>query len=516
MISSSQKCLLRESTYSKVLCSSSSSSSISTISANDINEGTSSHQTIDYKENLNSIVNLKQFDEIITNTLLDTTVDKFSLLSVNGDGTNLKSFQEKISKLRHIDSVVSLVAEESSLNINSNNNNINNQNESILTVKNDQYIDTSALLANKIVQQQHLDESIKLKGVINDDIQTKLKLIERDIMPNWCDIDKNEQKSIHTILTRWQGIINSKFNVIKSKNKFIKEFELKESKYSRKGKFNYEHNRIQMDKLQLGLFQICSGLKKPNSKADKIAKTTINTQTPLVLTSSEINDKLKIKPNTRLILRSFKKFMDSFYCLENTEICNSNGDMKQYWLNLNKFLKHLSKGVLRSALYIYENAQLNKCSLGSPPLYVIESDCCDGDYDDIPYVEFETLYEYVYLCICQLDKENKQERRKYGLNVNSFEHEDVQDFDYDKEISNVKNSIKGKLSNKRLILRLYVLMLNCLVRVVQLALVIREYLTFKSSNYQIDTFSHILAHECNLLREYLKEILKLDSNHNNC
>ena len=393
--------------------------------------------TLDYNENVSdSITDFQNFDKILTNALLDTTIDRLSLLNISSgtqleeseSNKTLKAFNEEIQTLRHIDSVIDNSIPET----------INNTKPSIPT---------------------------------NDELYTNLALIQRDIMPKWSEVNENERNQICTMLTRWQGIIKSNFDRNKSKQKSIKDLKLDENKYANKGKFNFNLNRIHMKKLQLDLFK-CLGGEQSSST-------------------------VKIKPNARLILRAFKKFDDVFICLENSSKYEfDDNNKKLYWFNLNKYLHHTSKAILRCALYIYENAHLNKCSLGSPPIYAIESDFCDEA--DVPYISFETLYEYIYLCLSQLDTINKAYRRKNGHCISEVDSQVL-----------CLNELDGKRMNKKtLISKNYTLMLNCLIRLLQISKLIRENLTMKQKVFSIDIYSHVVEHECRLLREYLKEILK--------
>jgi hypothetical protein len=421
--------------------------SLATLVASDSNTSLKSSDTlvttiVDYNENLNSIVNLKQFDEIITNTLLDKTIDRFSLLNIKSDtqlNEPLKSFNDEIQTLRHIDSIID-----------------NSVHEHTTTTP---------------TPTPHTEQP-------NDELFTNLTLIQRDIMPIWSDVNKTEQNSICSILNRWQGIINSKFDHVKSKKKSIKQFELNENKYLQKGEFNYESNRTQMKKLQLDLFKSLGGTLEMST--DRL---------------------VKIKPNTRLILRAFKKLDDTLNCLENaSKFEHDKLNTKLYWFNMSKFLQHTSKAVLRCALYVYENAHLNKCSLGSPPLYIIESDLCDEA--DVPYVKFETLYEYIYLCLLQLDTGNKENRRKNGHVVCEVESEIMC-------YSEIKEDLSYK-NKKKLIAKYFTLMLNCLIRIVQLAVCVRDGMVMKQRVHSTHVYSYIIEHESKLFREYLKEILKIE------
>ena len=314
-------------------------------------------------------------------------------------------------------------------------------------------------------------------GSHTEDIEEKSYLemisVQTDIMPKWSQIDINERNSIMKILIRWQGIINTNFERIKSKQKYMKPLVVNENKYDKKGKFNYDSYKTHMKKLQIDLYKILCGKKQPPSE---------NSTT---MTKAESHNQ-NLQPNTRLIMRAFKKISIAFECLESADRTTP----PFYWSHLAKFIQHISKAVLRCSIYVYENAKLYKCSLGSPPIYVLESDCCDER--DVPYVKVETLYEYIYLCLSQLDTSNKSDRKKYGLNL---ERETMDD--------NENSSIKKKE-------KYYCLTLNCLIRILQLASLVRDSLTFKQIQYQIDIYSHMLSHETDLIFEYLKEIHKIN------
>ena len=319
----------------------------------------------------------------------------------------------------------------------------------------------------------HTDDiQVKQSNEMSDEEKSYLEMIsvQTDIMPKWSQIDINERNSIIKILIRWQGIINTNFERIKSKQKFMKPLVVNENKYDKKGKFNYDSYKTHMKKLQIDLYKILCGKKTPFENC----------------TTQSHNQNLQ--PNTRLIMRSFKKISLAFECLESA----NRTTPPFYWSHLAKFIQHISKAVLRCSIYVYENAKLYKCSLGSPPIYVLESDCCDER--DIPYVKVETLYEYIYLCLSQLDTSNKSDRKKYGLNLDK---ETIDEID--------ENSLKKKD-------KYYCLTLNCLIRLLQLASLVRDSLTFKQIQYQTDFYSHMLSHETDLIVEYLKEIHKINEN----
>ena len=412
----------------------------------------------EYNENSSSIVNFEQFDQMLTNTLFDTTIDRFSLLNIKSNtelhesdsNRTLKAFNDEIQTFRHIDSDIDIANESGVINV---------------PLSSEEVIITKS--------------SNKNSSVATDDVYKNLTIIQRDIMPIWRDIDLNERNAISAILKRWEGIIQTNFDRIRNKQKSMADLNFNEKKYRGKGRYNFELNRTQMKKMQLDLFK--------------------------TLTGGTINDKKQansaVKPNTRLILRAFKKFDDTFNCLETSaKYEQDERNAPLYWSNLKMFLQHTSKAILRCALYVYQNAHLNKCSLGSPPLYVIESDYFCHE-ENVPYVKFETLYQYVYLCLSQLDTANKGDRRKNGHKVKEVDSE---------LLVEVKEKCLNSMNKKKTISNYYVLMLNCLIRLIQVATFVRQCLTMKQREYTIDMYSHAVEHECRLFREYLKEVLKIE------
>lgn len=258
------------------------------------------------------------------------------------------------------------------------------------------------------------------------------------------------------MLAKWENLIGNYFERIKSKQKHMKQLVINTEKYSRKGEFNFEDNKVRSIKRRNDIFRICGG-------------SLINNENRI-----ELNDTNKnIRPKTRLILRAFKKFENSFSCLE--EAFHSND---KSWSCLALFIQHSTKALLRCSLYIYEAAKLNKCSLGSPPIFIIES---DDSSNEVPKIQLQTLYEYLYLCICQLDTLNKEERKRDGIAGNQ---------DTKRYNSKQKSAI---------------LILNVLLRLVQLTSLIRDNVTFKQLTYDINIYSHLFEHELSLIIEYLKE-----------
>jgi hypothetical protein len=307
-----------------------------------------------------------------------------------------------------------------------------------------------------------LDNQETLKSIVdiqlNNNKIINIDLILDDLMPKWSNLPQNEQISIKNMLFKWESLISNHFNRIKSKQKHMKELVINnKEKYICKGNFNFKENKCKSIKRKNDLFRVCGG-------------SIINEN------RIELNDTNRnIRPRTRLLMRSFKKFDNCFNCLEDAFNLNDN-----YWSCLALFVQHSTKALLRLSLYIYETSKLNKCSLGSPPIFIIES---DDTSNEIPKIQLQTLYEYLYLSLCQLDTYNKEERKREGI--------------HNKNNQDIK---KLNTKNKSLIL-----ILNVLIRIVQLTCLIRDNITLKQLTYDISVYSYLLEHELSLILEYLKE-----------
>ena len=71
------------------------------------------------------------------------------------------------------------------------------------------------------------------------------------------------------------------------------------------------------------------------------------------------------------------------------------------------------------------------------------------------------------------------------------------------------------MENQNELLRYYKLVLNCLIRLIQMSTMIKENLIMKKIQYaeeenvcDIDVYAHFASNECRLIREYLKQILE--------
>lgn len=307
-----------------------------------------------------------------------------------------------------------------------------------------------------------LDEHRKIKeNKINEEYTLKIEPIQKELMPIWSNIDSDERLGIIDLYSRWESSLENNFNRIKFKQKSIKPIYMNYLKLAQKGEFNFEANKLQLKKMQIDLLEIST------------------------------DEKNEIKPNTRVLLKSFKEFLNAFDSLHESKL-NSNS----YWHNLNIFLIHMSKSILRCAFYVHENANLYKASIGLPPIYVLESD--DMSKNDQIRIKLETLYHYVYLCLNQLNINVRKEDLVEETNQNLT----------------TRSKRERKFYNRNLKLKFYKLILNCLVRLIQLCSLVRDSVIMKQVNYQnenvtdIDIYSHFISNECKLVKEYLKEIIQ--------
>jgi len=276
----------------------------------------------------------------------------------------------------------------------------------------------------------------------------------------------------------------------------------------KKGAFRFDLARAYLERNQMELLTL-SGYEGTPHTASKLTITESKSSTSLLSVNQHLYAcsadqqsvrSSSIRPNTRLILKCFKQFIEAFECLSRSRQAKySDGgggesDLKLYWSNLTKFNLHMSKAVLRCCFYVYENADLKRggggAAISLPPIYVLESnDCEQTNSKNSPNVKLESLYEYVYVCRSYV---------KHKLRVIKKNVEDEQQQRYKSET-----------------LHYYKLILNCLIRLIQTTALIRENLVMKRINYDgadvcdIDIYSHYISNECRLVREYLKKILEI-------
>ena len=292
-----------------------------------------------------------------------------------------------------------------------------------------------------------------------------IESVQVEMIPSWSSMEEIEKVGIVDLLAKWHISIHKRFQNLSQndKQKSMVALALDVTRMIKKGSFRFDLNRNYLKKNQIELFTL-SKFESNDSKE------TTNS----------------VRPNTRLILKCFKQFIESFECLSKAREAKCD-DLKHYWTNLNKFILHMSKGILRCCLYVHESVDLKPNAITLPPIYVLESDECElvvNGETNSPNVKLEFLYEYVYLCQCYL----KQKLKK------------------------ITND-EGK--TRREFLKYHKLVLNCLIRLIQVSTLIRDNLVMKRINYDevnvcdIDIYSHYMSNECRLVREYLKKILEI-------
>ena len=305
--------------------------------------------------------------------------------------------------------------------------------------------------------------------------------IQAEMMPSWQLIEANERTGIEDLLKKWEAAIRHAYQRLPyGKQKLMLNLSMNEAKLVKKGAFRFDLNRVYLKKNQIELLNL-SSYEPPSSEAENSTARIVHE-----LLTHDHQQRARIRPNTRLILKCFKQFIDAFECLENARLAKLD-DLKAYWSHLSKFTLHMSKGILRCCFYVHENAGLKKGAISLPPIYVLESDDCEVT-NRPPNVKLELLYEYIYVC---------RDYLKYMLKYEEFNDE-----------------IACSKSQQREILRFYKLVLNCLIRLIQMSTLIRENLIMKKINYaeqnvcDVDVYAHFMGNECRLVREYLKKVLE--------
>jgi hypothetical protein len=289
--------------------------------------------------------------------------------------------------------------------------------------------------------------------------------VQVEMMPSWSSMEEIEKVGIVDLLAKWHISIHKRFQNLAQhdKQKSMMTLALNETRMIKKGSFRFDLNRNYLEKNQIELLNL-SKFESDDSK-----ETTTS-----------------VRPNTRLILKCFKQFIESFECLSKARQAKCD-DLKHYWTNLNKFILHMSKGILRCCFYVHESVDLKPNAITLPPIYVLESDECElvvNGETNSPNVKLEFLYEYVYLCRSNL----KQKLKKITTD---------------------------EAKTRQEILKYHKLVLNCLIRLIQVSTLIRDNLVMKRINYDevnvcdIDIYSHYMSNECRLVREYLKKILEI-------
>ncbi len=122
--------------------------------------------------------------------------------------------------------------------------------------------------------------------------------IQQDMMPKWSSVEEAEKQSLSSILNRWQVEVTAQFERDKLKNISIKPFDENRMEHLNNAlNSDFKSKTTSINSLAFDVFQACG---------DTTEKTKEN----------EIN----MKPNTRLILKAFRKFNLAFECLENSQV----------------------------------------------------------------------------------------------------------------------------------------------------------------------------------------------------
>ena len=329
-----------------------------------------------------------------------------------------------------------------------------------------------------------------------DDLYAKnINSIQKEMMGEWNSINGVEKLGINNLFLRWQTTVSNIYKSLPAKHKQIRTLSLNEEKLIKKGQFDFENNEYRLKKIQLELLNLSCCERKDLHDAKK--------KNAIIYNCSINTPQSKIRPNTRLLLRSYKQFLDVFDCLSQSKkfLFQEPADLKSYWGCMNRSMIHMSKAILRCGIYVYQNANLQKASIGLPPIYILESDDCKSL--EVPYLKFDKLYELILICQNQLIV-NIQNQKNICYNLT------------------LKNAPHSSLSVYSQILSHYKLVLNCLMRLIQMGSFMRDTLMMKKIIYDqnsnenkvcdVDIYSHFISNECCLIREYLKNILELSFN----
>jgi hypothetical protein len=283
--------------------------------------------------------------------------------------------------------------------------------------------------------------------------EQKINEIQQQIVPRWTKLLPEEQSIVSDLYYKWDLSVISNFNRLSKRQKRIINIAINEEKLIQKGPFDFDSNISIITKMQKEFIQN--------------------------------------KPNTRLLIKSFRKFIETFETLSKCKQSIIDETDSSYWFHLNKALSHLKIGILRMAFYVHEIGDLSKASIGLPPIYAIESDDCDNP--QIPQVKLETLYQYIYLCANFL-------RIKIAIDKN-------------KSAQTKKCSHDLKMDERSKYLKL---MIKCLIHLMQISFRIRDDLITKTISYpkdfnsnktvDIDIYSNYIQNEFHLINDYLKQI----------
>lgn len=308
---------------------------------------------------------------------------------------------------------------------------------------------------------------------------SKIESINSGMMPEWEKIEENEKQGIIDLFEKWQKSVKNAFGRIKTNQKTLKDLVLNETKLISKGKFDFETCQLDLKQIQLDLLDLCK--------------------------LETVDDKVEIISNTRLIIRSFKEFLNSFKAFEKARASFNANDLKTYWTNVNQMLVHQSKAILRCAFYVHENAKLYRASIGLPPMYILESD--EYDTKNVPNVRIETLFEYVYVCFNQIKVNIQMEKNSATSSPNGSSTSSMS--------KREKRLLSRKKSNTKL--KCFKLILICLMRLVQVGVIVRENFVMKLVRYEkgfnengavdVDIYSHFIFNQQKLIFNNLKQII---------
>ena len=299
---------------------------------------------------------------------------------------------------------------------------------------------------------------------LNEYYNQAIEPIQHGMVPQWHLIDLAEQIGIKELLKKWQISVDSNFKCLKNvKQKRMRSLSLNRLKSQQKGVFDFTENRFDLKIGQLEFLEICKKHEKEMSK---------------------------IKPNTRLVIKCFKEFINAFDCFEEAKLNYVDSNFKKYWAQFNIFLTHMSKALLRATFYVHENLNLFRSLITLPPIYLLESD----EYNNSEIqTNLETLHKYIWLCLDQL---NENLRYSYTGRDNN-------------------NSIKKNNHNK---MKLFKCVLNSLLRLVQVSSLVRDDLILKNSRELeieksnktsiVEFYSHYIATECKQVKDHLKYIIR--------
>jgi hypothetical protein len=128
-----------------------------------------------------------------------------------------------------------------------------------------------------------------------------LNAIQRDMMPKWKVVDEAEKISIDSMLNSWQTRITAQFELCPSDSKYMKPFDTEEIDFNQREDFDFQASKQQLNSLVYVLYALCTSCKNE-------------------LHTTSLDETIKNpQPNTRLLLKAFKKFYLALECLEKVQ-----------------------------------------------------------------------------------------------------------------------------------------------------------------------------------------------------